>query len=527
MRFPDPLPWLLLLCIGGFAGCAEAPQKTFDTNEGTDASSSADVAEEEDTLAPPEDLVTPAIQPDIPSPEPDVVEDIAEDAVEEDVCAPQCDGLACGSDGCGGTCGECPEGQACEEGSCFLVCEEALEACEEVGATRCTEGPHTIETCEDTGGCLYWTPSFCPQETLCEEGSCVPICVPTCTPEAVCGDDGCGGTCGECPEGTTCGDGQCLEDQDGDGYPIGVDCNETNPDQNPGTPEVPYDGKDNDCDPGTPDDDADVDGYIAVGMGGDDCDDSDPAIHPAADDQVGDGIDQNCDSKDGVDSDGDGNASIASGGDDCDDTNPHIHPGVTDIVDNGVDENCDGVDGYAPAPEPDGILCLIAGDEGASISCPLHLLRDELSAPPAVALQLNLLWNPSLLALSAVQHVPCPGTWDCSPLPLLGAGAGVLPSGHALSAFPDALPSPPEQGHVSVLLVHPSAPTTPLTEAHLLGGEPSGESELFWVEFMLLETLDEETPAAVMIDQPLGAGATMVELTTVANEGFVITSEPQ
>jgi len=54
------------------------------------------------------------------------------------------------------------------------------------------------------------------------------------------------------------------------------DCNDADPLVFPGNPEIPYDGRDNDCAPETPDDDLDGDGYgHAV-----DCDDTDPNVHP-------------------------------------------------------------------------------------------------------------------------------------------------------------------------------------------------------------------------------------------------------
>ena len=39
---------------------------------------------------------------------------------------------------------------------------------------------------------------------------------------------------------------------DGDGYPIGLDCDDSNPEVNPGATEVPCDGIDNDCDDVSP-----------------------------------------------------------------------------------------------------------------------------------------------------------------------------------------------------------------------------------------------------------------------------------
>ncbi len=73
-------------------------------------------------------------------------------------CAPDCAGRACGSDGCGGTCGECAAG--------------------------CTQDGQ------------------CPPCTDC-------TCVPDCAGRA-CGPDGCGGTCGACETGGCSTEGQCL-----------------------------------------------------------------------------------------------------------------------------------------------------------------------------------------------------------------------------------------------------------------------------------------------------------------------------
>ncbi len=70
-----------------------------------------------------------------------------------------------------------------------------------------------------------------------------------------------------------------------------TDCDDDDADVNPGAEEVAYDGVDNDCSAGSPDDDLDGDGYVLA----DDCDDGDADVNPGAEDTCGDGSDNDCD----------------------------------------------------------------------------------------------------------------------------------------------------------------------------------------------------------------------------------------
>uniref|UniRef100_UPI0021D45C4B putative metal-binding motif-containing protein n=1 Tax=Aestuariivivens sediminicola TaxID=2913560 RepID=UPI0021D45C4B len=176
---------------------------------------------------------------------------------------------------------------------------------------------------------------------------------------------------------------QSITDVDGDGYSSpGGDCDDTDNTVFPGAPEI-CDGKDNDCDGLTDDEDPDVTGlntyyrdsdsdgygdagdtvqacsaplgYVSNDM---DCDDSNPGINPGEVEVPGNDVDENCDGNylRYVDTDGDGygtTATVSSSSstpdigesntnDDCDDENAAINPGATEEAGNDIDENCDG-----------------------------------------------------------------------------------------------------------------------------------------------------------------------------------------
>ena len=127
---------------------------------------------------------------------------------DEAQCTPQCDGRHCGPDGCGGVCGTCPEGKRCDEsGQC--VVEVSLKPCCNAVQTPGCPASKEIEQCvckvNKTCCQTSWDESCVRDVDALKCGTC---CEPSCKGKE-CGDDGCGGSCGQCTEGKTCKDGKC------------------------------------------------------------------------------------------------------------------------------------------------------------------------------------------------------------------------------------------------------------------------------------------------------------------------------
>jgi uncharacterized protein YkwD len=109
-------------------------------------------------------------------------------------CTPACGGNVCGDDGCGGSCGTCGAGRTCAAGAC--ACASGTTDC---GGT-CVDTRTSAAHC---GGCNNTCAG------TCSGGTCMTACTPSCG-SSVCGDDGCGGSCGTCGAGRSCMAGACA-----------------------------------------------------------------------------------------------------------------------------------------------------------------------------------------------------------------------------------------------------------------------------------------------------------------------------
>lgn len=141
-------------------------------------------------------------------------------------CQPDCAGKKCGNDGCGGLCGMCAPGQSCVNYQCAAPATE----CDGITYQGCCDG-QTLKWCEQgqlkTGSCTdkpqcgwdadqsYYNCGTSGNEDptgenpiSCDAEPVVPECIPECG-DFDCGSDGCGGSCGTCPDTHYCHQGYC------------------------------------------------------------------------------------------------------------------------------------------------------------------------------------------------------------------------------------------------------------------------------------------------------------------------------
>ncbi|MFH1532866.1 MAG: hypothetical protein ABIK09_19250 [Pseudomonadota bacterium] len=131
-----------------------------------------------------------------------------------ELCFPDCEGKECGDDSCGGSCGGCGEGETCQGGQCICPGAPCGELCCPWGSV-CTDGVCCFPSCllKECGdnGC-DGSCGECPPWSQCTaQSKCLTICDLICE-DRECGPDGCGGSCGFCDDGLTCtDDGICVE----------------------------------------------------------------------------------------------------------------------------------------------------------------------------------------------------------------------------------------------------------------------------------------------------------------------------
>lgn len=297
-------------------------------------------------------------------------------------CVPNCDGICCGDDGCGGTCPfNCQTGYFCDQITCKCdscgcttdtdcfpgrCCKDCV--CIEKDCTSLECGPDPV--CNiSCGDCLDCNGESDP--AMCNaDGTCQQVCCPDCEGKC-CGDDGCGGICQDnCSEdGRKCNQYKCecmVPGRLGDPCPYG-DVNKTS---------APC-GGDMIC-VGIP-----ADGVVGICPGGskDECTQLAPSRNP-------DCVDGNC-----------GGSFCAIG---CD-ANGNCTDGYVPMVFNGICF-CTLADGYSDIGEPcpfegihenaffcrAGLTCYGIRPDGQAGTCP--------GGDPLECSQIRYTWNPECAA---------------------------------------------------------------------------------------------------------------------------------
>lgn len=197
--YPDPMRWIVGAALVVVCGC-EGGVAT--TRGGTPSSRDATIEGGHDAAARDASGV---------------------DGRVVDGCTPNCESRECGDDGCGGSCGTCAAGEACEPtaGRCIDTarCGDGVvdpgEVCDGACPTRCLDAPpmcmrYRLQGSADecTAQCVLQDETRCRDDGCCVAG-CDATTDPDCAPECGNGVVEPGERCdGDCP--TACPDRACV-----------------------------------------------------------------------------------------------------------------------------------------------------------------------------------------------------------------------------------------------------------------------------------------------------------------------------
>ncbi len=218
--------WLCMACSADGGPTTKAPSSGDAYNGSFDPVSDPAAEDPNEGTFGVDDPADPAADPP-PANDPPANDPPAEDPV----CTPNCDGKACGQDGCGGTCGLCGDDSICIGGTCKA--NDDLAPAPDTGG--CKNDPDlailaagtvsaTTEECakSNIGAIIANDPAPIRQcikdATGLSEG-----CLDCFTPLMFCTISNCALQCmgGKTPECTTCLEGSC--------YPDFVECSGVNP----------------------------------------------------------------------------------------------------------------------------------------------------------------------------------------------------------------------------------------------------------------------------------------------------------
>jgi len=180
----------------------DAPPSTEDVSQDLGVDSIEDTTPPQDTVAvedtevgpqdaplPQDTSTSPPDTQDTHSSAPDTTQDVPfSDAEAADTpstpdvstCVPSCQAKSCGDDGCGGSCGACPAGQACGGGQCGCTPDCAGKTCGDDGCGgscgSCDDAnPCTIDACDEAQTCTHTEAALqpCASPPCAVNGACL------------------------------------------------------------------------------------------------------------------------------------------------------------------------------------------------------------------------------------------------------------------------------------------------------------------------------------------------------------------
>jgi cysteine-rich repeat protein len=420
------------------------------------------------------------------------------------------DSDACTSDSCDPATGcanssiaaTCDDGDACTDDGC-----DPASGCTNV-AKSCDDGNEcTLDTCNSATGACANTQNPCDDGNDCTTGSC----------NAASGDCEFTNNAGPCDDGNACTTGEaCVDGACGGGTAVVCDdgdaCNGVET-----------------CNPAS----GCAAGEPACGNGtvepacGEECDDNNTNNN--------DGCSSICEEEDTKCV----SAALCSDGNPCtvDTCNPAVGCEYAPVANGtGCDDQdpCSAVDTcqagicvgsqITPNCQDAQPVCSLWGASGETVSCFLKLARSAAAEAPAAALQFLADYDASRAKFVNFFDELCIPGFQCFEVPSAGPGASPLSSGHSMSAAP----SDPNEwvGKGAVILVHFTAPDTPLSPAYLNNqGEVVGDPAFLEARFTLLEDVPEADPFQLLLSGMVAAEASSNELAVTIQNEVMITSE--
>ena len=198
------------------------------------------------------------------------------------------------------------------------------------------------------------------------------------------------------------------------------------------------------------------------------------------------------------------------------------------------------------------VLCMLSGDVGATVDCPLRLVRGQETDPVATQLQMTLDFDGSLAALGSMEvcgplespfdTISCTTAggecdalgdatvscnegigfcWRCSDFAADDLDAQ-LTSGHSIQTC--AQP-PANCGANDFFLLFLTTQSTPLSTAYLEGGAINGGAELLVLRFSLLQSVADPTPVSISPEEFVATDGFAADLPVSVQT--VLTPDPQ